>query len=80
VLPSRRPHLGVRSFKVRLRTIEPGAASVERRHAGQPIVLVRSGCVRLLIDGGPQRFSAPCTMLVPPLPIGCCAACACGRG
>jgi mannose-6-phosphate isomerase-like protein (cupin superfamily) len=29
-------------------------------------VLVLSGCGKLLIDGGPQRFSAPCTVLVPP--------------
>jgi len=58
--------LGVHGFEVWMRRLEPGAHSVEKRHDGELVVLVLSGCGKLLIDGGPQRFAAPCTVLVPP--------------
>ena len=58
--------LGVQSFEVWMRCLDPGARSVEQTHAGELAVLVLSGCGKLLIDGGPQRFVAPCTVLVPP--------------
>jgi mannose-6-phosphate isomerase-like protein (cupin superfamily) len=58
--------LGVQAFEVWMRRLEPGARSVEQPHDGELVVLVLSGCGKLLIDGGPQRFSAPCTVVVPP--------------
>lgn len=58
--------LGVQGFEVWMRRLDPGAHSVESRHDGELVVLVLTGCGKLLIDGGPQRFAAPCTVLVPP--------------
>lgn len=58
--------LGVHGFEVWMRRLEPGAHSVEKPHDGELVVLVLSGCGKLLVDGGPQRFAAPCTVLVPP--------------
>ena len=58
--------LGVQAFEVWMRRLEPGAHSVEKQHDGELVVLVLSGCGKLLIDGGPQRLAAPCTVLVPP--------------
>ena len=58
--------LGVQAFEIWMRRLEPGAHSVEKPHDGELVVLVLSGCGKLLIDGGPQRFAAPCTVLVPP--------------
>ena len=58
--------LGVQAFEVWVRRLDPGAHSIEKQHDGELVVLVLSGCGKLLIDGGPQRFSAPCTVLVPP--------------
>ena len=58
--------LGVQGFEVWMRRLDPGAHSVEKQHDGELVVLVLSGCGKLLIDGGPQRFTAPCTVLVPP--------------
>ncbi len=58
--------LGVQAFEVWMRRLEPGAHSVEKQHGGELVVLVLSGCGKLLIDGGPQRFTAPCTVLIPP--------------
>lgn len=58
--------LGVKNFEVWMRRLEPGAHSAEKRHDGELVVLVLAGCGKLLVDGGPQRFAAPCTVLVPP--------------
>ena len=58
--------LGVKAFEVWMRRLDPGAYSLEKRHDGELVVLVLAGCGKLLIDGGPQRFAAPCTLLVPP--------------
>lgn len=58
--------LGVQHFEVWMRKLIPGAHSLEKRHAGELVVLVLAGCGKLLVDGGPQRFCAPCTVLVPP--------------
>jgi mannose-6-phosphate isomerase-like protein (cupin superfamily) len=58
--------LGVRHFEIWMRALEPGAHSQEKRHAGELVVVVLAGCGKLLVDGGPQRFCAPCTVLVPP--------------
>ena len=58
--------LGVQAFEVWMHGLEPGAHSAECRHDGELVVLLLSGCGKLLIDGGPQRLAAPCTVLVPP--------------
>jgi mannose-6-phosphate isomerase-like protein (cupin superfamily) len=58
--------LGVKHFEVWMRKLEPGAHSLEKRHAGELVVLVLTGCGKLLVDGGPQRFHAPCSLLIPP--------------
>jgi mannose-6-phosphate isomerase-like protein (cupin superfamily) len=58
--------LGVTAFEVWMRRLDPGAHSLEQRHEGELVVLVLAGCGKLLIDGGPQRFAAPCTVVVPP--------------
>ena len=58
--------LGVKAFEVWMRRLDPGAHSLEKRHDGELVVLVLAGCGKLLIDGGPQRFAAPCTVVVPP--------------
>jgi mannose-6-phosphate isomerase-like protein (cupin superfamily) len=45
----------------------PGRAhGPQRLHAGELVVVVLAGQGKLLIDGGPQRFAAPCTLLIPP--------------
>jgi mannose-6-phosphate isomerase-like protein (cupin superfamily) len=58
--------LGVHGFEVWMRRLDPGAYGAASRHDGELVVLVLSGCGKLLLDGGPQRFAAPCTVLVPP--------------
>ena len=58
--------LGVTAFEVWMHRLDPGAHSLEQRHDGELVVLVLAGCGKLLIDGGPQRFAAPCTVVVPP--------------
>jgi oxalate decarboxylase/phosphoglucose isomerase-like protein (cupin superfamily) len=58
--------LGVRGFEVWMWRLEPGVHGVECSHDGELVALVLSGCGKLLLDGGPQRFAAPCTVIVPP--------------
>ncbi|MBX3607072.1 MAG: cupin domain-containing protein [Piscinibacter sp.] len=57
---------GIDAFQVGLSTLEPGAATVELQHDGQLVALALQGGGKLLVDGGPQRFHAPCSMLIPP--------------
>lgn len=57
---------GIRGFEVWMLTLEPGAATQELRHAGELIAVALQGCGKLLVDGGPQRFQAPSTLVVPP--------------
>ncbi|HEX6708562.1 MAG TPA: cupin domain-containing protein [Albitalea sp.] len=56
---------GITGFEVWLRTLAPGAHTEALRHAGELVVLALAGGGKLLIDGGPQRFSGPCTLLIP---------------
>jgi len=56
---------GVAGFEVWLMTLAPGAATPEFRHAGELVAVAREGSGKLLVDGGPQRFHAPCSLLVP---------------
>ena len=56
---------GITGFEVWVRTLEPGAHTQPLRHGGELVVLALCGGGKLVIDGGPQRFSGPCTLLVP---------------
>jgi mannose-6-phosphate isomerase-like protein (cupin superfamily) len=56
---------GIQAFEVWVRTLEPGAHTEPQRHDGELVVLALAGSGKLLIDGGPQRFTGPCTLLVP---------------
>lgn len=57
---------GLRGFEVSVRTLEPGAHTAPQCHAGELVVLALFGGGKLLVDGGPQRFNGPCTLLIPP--------------
>jgi hypothetical protein len=57
---------GLSAFEVWVRTLDAGAQSAPQCHAGELVVLALSGSGKLLIDGGPQRFNGPCTLLIPP--------------
>ena len=57
---------GIAAFEVWVRTLESGAHTAPQQHGGELIVLALSGGGKLLIDGGPQRFNGPCTLLIPP--------------
>jgi len=57
---------GITAFEVWLTTLDPGAATREQCHAGELVVIAQQGGGKLLLDGGPQRFHAPCSLLIPP--------------
>jgi hypothetical protein len=57
---------GISGFEVWVRTLEAGAHTAPQRHTGELVVLAFSGEGKLVIDGGPQRFNGPCTLLIPP--------------
>lgn len=54
------------AFQVWLRTLAPGAHGDTLQHAGELVVLALEGHGKLVIDGGPLRFTGPCTLLIPP--------------
>ena len=56
---------GISAFEVWVRTLEAGAHTDCQRHAGELVVLALTGGGKLLVDGGPQRFSGPCTLVIP---------------
>lgn len=60
------PPCGVRDFQVWVHMLPPGTHTPLQRHAGSFACLAFSGSGKLLIDGGPVRFQAPCTLVVPP--------------
>lgn len=60
------PACGVHDFQVWIHTLPPGAHTPVQRHAGAFAALVMAGSGKLLVDGGPTRFQAPCTLVVPP--------------
>jgi uncharacterized cupin superfamily protein len=60
------PSLGLKGFEVWLGTLEPGEHGAVSMHAGEMVVLALAGTGKLVVDGGPQRFMSPCTLLVPP--------------
>lgn len=58
-------HQGIGQFQVWVVTLDPGAATGEQRHGGELVAIALQGCGKLLVDGGPQRFQAPCTLVIP---------------
>jgi quercetin dioxygenase-like cupin family protein len=58
-------HQGIGQFQVWLVTLAPGAATADQRHDGELVAIALQGSGKLLVDGGPQRFQAPCTLVVP---------------
>lgn len=57
---------GLTQFEVWVRTLDAGARTEPLCHDGELVVLALAGGGKLLIDGGPQRFNGPCTLLIPP--------------
>lgn len=60
---------GIAAFEVWTTRLDPGAATREMRHGGELVAIAHEGAGKLLVDGGPQRFQAPCSLLIP---AGCC--------
>jgi len=56
---------GIAGFEVWVRTLDPGAHTEPLHHGGELVVLALAGGGKLLVDGGPQRFNGPCTLLIP---------------
>jgi uncharacterized cupin superfamily protein len=56
---------GVHRFEVATQALAPGSASAVVRHTGEMVVLALAGSGKLLVDGGPQRLQALCTLVLP---------------
>lgn len=56
----------IHGFQVWVVTLAAGDRLPRRRHAGEYALLALSGSGKLRVDGGPQRFAAPCTLVIPP--------------
>lgn len=56
---------GIAAFEVWTTRLDPGAATREMHHGGELVAIAHEGAGKLLIDGGPQRFQAPCSLLIP---------------
>jgi hypothetical protein len=52
-------------FEVQVQCLEPDAATAPVRVAEARVVVVLAGSGRLVLESGPQRFHAPCTLLLP---------------
>ena len=52
-------------FEVQVHTLDAGASAEPETHPEAQVVLALAGSGKLLMDGGPLRFSAPCTLLIP---------------
>lgn len=57
---------GIRGFEAWTQQLAPGAATPPQRHDGELAILVLQGSGKLQLPDGPQRFQAPCTLVVPP--------------
>ena len=57
---------GLTRFEVWLGALDPGEHGAVSRHDGELVVVALAGSGKLIVDGGPQRFIAPCTLLIPP--------------
>ncbi len=52
-------------FEVELHAVEPDAATELDAHAEARVVVALAGSGKLVLASGPQRFQAPCTLLLP---------------
>jgi len=52
-------------FEVQLLDIEAGGGTPAASHARACVVVVLAGSGKLVLDGGAERFQAPCTLVVP---------------
>lgn len=59
------PDQGIAAFEVWTTRLDPGATTREMHHRGELVAIAHEGAGKLLIDGGPQRFQAPCSLLIP---------------
>lgn len=57
--------LGIHGFEAWTHRLGCGQKTAELRHSGELIVLAQAGSGKLLLDGAPLTFQAPCTVLVP---------------
>jgi len=57
---------GLSGFEAWLQQLEPGGRTATRCHDGELAILALQGSGKLLLPDGPQRFQAPCTLIVPP--------------
>ena len=57
---------GIHGFEVWVRTLDAGTCTQELHHDGEHVVLAMCGSGKLVLDGGPQRFDGPCTLVIPP--------------
>jgi Auxin binding protein len=57
--------MGIEAFELRLETIAPCHESAICPNAGDCAIVALAGYGKLLIDGAPQRFHAPCTLILP---------------
>jgi quercetin dioxygenase-like cupin family protein len=57
--------LGGAPFEVQSLALEPGGCTPPATHPAACVVLALEGSGKLVLDGGPERFQAPCTLLVP---------------
>lgn len=63
------PDFGITCFEATLHTLDAGAALTPRAPQGargESAAVVLNGGGKLLVDGAPYRFHAPCTLLLPP--------------
>lgn len=57
--------LGFTSFELWVEALDPNARADLQPHDRDRAVLVQAGHGSLLLDGAPQRFHAPCTLILP---------------
>jgi mannose-6-phosphate isomerase-like protein (cupin superfamily) len=52
-------------FVVQTVAVEPGGATAPVTHAPALVIVALAGSGKLVLDSGPERFHAPCTLVVP---------------
>ncbi len=60
------PACELAAFQVWLHELAPGVHSAAQRHGGELVAIALAGGGKVLLDGGPQRFQSPCTVVIPP--------------
>ena len=60
------PACEVSAFQVWIHQLAPGVHATAQRHDGELVAIALAGSGKVLLDGGPQRFQSPCTVVIPP--------------